>query len=404
MKSIKINKLALSCSLLPLALLSAGSHATELDAGVYIAPSLSYHTFGQDLRDDGFTLDNTIGAAFGLGYQFEENWAVEIAYHLDKETEDDHGNDADSGYVHFDGLYHFDNDIAENWSPYAVAGLGVRTYEIDAVDYKDFDIEFNAGAGLKYVFNSNFYFRTDVRLTYGAYDNDIGSLWNVGIVYIFGGSDFAKNSKYSLNDSLFGNKDKKSKPEEETPVVESEPITESEPAVEPAVVSAAAIQAAKTVATENIIDTDNDGVADEDDKCPDTLFGAKVDETGCYSADQDKEVEFKLNVTFKSGSTWLDKLSRIQIDELAHFLTVHNKVDVVIEGHSDSQGPDDMNKRLSQGRADSVVKYLIENHKIPASQITAIGYGEDKPIADNNTAEGRAENRRVMAKVTAKAK
>ena len=409
MSFIKTKKCALAVAIAPIALLSTGTTAAELDSGVYIAPSLSYHTFGKNIKAQGVDIDNASGFGISLGYQFEENWAAEFAFHKDGSTEDDDGNDADSEYFHIDGLYHFDNYEDTNWSPYAVAGVGIRTYDIDDAGFNNSDGEFNAGVGVKYAFNSNLYFRTDARLSYGIYDDDIGSLWNIGFVYIFGGSDFMKDSDFSLNDyfaEVCGDKDKnpmvKEKPE---PMAEPEAMAEPEPEPiaepEPAVVSAVPMQQAAPIEAANELDTDNDGVKDSMDKCPETLFGAKVDETGCYAIEQAEEVEFNLNVTFKSGSTWLDRLSREHVDELANFLTVHSEVKVVIEGYSDSQGPAIPNKNLSQGRADSVRDYLIKNHKIEATKITAVGYGEESPIADNATADGRTKNRRVMAKVTA---
>jgi len=69
-------------------------------------------------------------------------------------------------------------------------------------------------------------------------------------------------------------------------------------------------------------------------------------------------------------------------------------VEFVIEGHTDSQGREDMNKNLSQSRAESVLSALL-SRRVLTSGITAIGYGEEQPIADNDTEEGRAANRRI---------
>jgi OOP family OmpA-OmpF porin len=68
---------------------------------------------------------------------------------------------------------------------------------------------------------------------------------------------------------------------------------------------------------------------------------------------------------------------------------------VVIEGHTDSQGSDETNMRLSQERADAVRMYLVANQGLSASRATAVGYGEGRPIAPDGTAEGRAQNRRI---------
>jgi outer membrane protein OmpA-like peptidoglycan-associated protein len=76
-------------------------------------------------------------------------------------------------------------------------------------------------------------------------------------------------------------------------------------------------------------------------------------------------------------------------------LAVYPNSRIVIEGHTDSQGSDEANMRLSQERADAVRFYLIANQGIPAERITAVGYGENRPIASEATAEGRAQNRRI---------
>jgi outer membrane protein OmpA-like peptidoglycan-associated protein len=68
---------------------------------------------------------------------------------------------------------------------------------------------------------------------------------------------------------------------------------------------------------------------------------------------------------------------------------------IVVEGHTDSQGADNKNVNLSQDRADSVREYLIANLGLPADRVSSIGYGKTSPIANNDSADGRAQNRRI---------
>ena len=68
---------------------------------------------------------------------------------------------------------------------------------------------------------------------------------------------------------------------------------------------------------------------------------------------------------------------------------------VTVAGHTDSFGSDSGNFELSKRRAESVRQYLISNTRVPASQISAVGYGETRPVASNQTPEGRARNRRI---------
>lgn len=87
------------------------------------------------------------------------------------------------------------------------------------------------------------------------------------------------------------------------------------------------------------------------------------------------------------------------IDALANVMRDYPDLKVVIEGHTDSVGSDAYNKKLSQERANAVKKYMVDNAGIDAKRLKAIGYGEERPIASNSTAEGRAQNRRVEAAV-----
>ena len=82
---------------------------------------------------------------------------------------------------------------------------------------------------------------------------------------------------------------------------------------------------------------------------------------------------------------------------MADFLAEYITAKAVIEGHTDSQGSESYNQKLSFKRANSVRDYLIANYGIAPHRLTAEGYGESRPIADNKTAEGRQRNRRVVA-------
>lgn len=86
-----------------------------------------------------------------------------------------------------------------------------------------------------------------------------------------------------------------------------------------------------------------------------------------------------------------------RIKKVADYLERHPDVDAVIEGHTDSRGNDEYNRILSQRRASAVRQYLIDKFDVSPSRLSAKGYGEAKPIADNNTNEGRQRNRRVIA-------
>ncbi|MHB1117349.1 OmpA family protein [Sideroxydans sp.] len=95
-----------------------------------------------------------------------------------------------------------------------------------------------------------------------------------------------------------------------------------------------------------------------------------------------------------------DSIQRDDKEKLAvvgTFMKKYPKSTAVIEGHSDSVGASAYNQKLSQQRADSVVEYLVNDLKIDASRLSAIGYGDTRPIADNSTPEGQQANRRIGA-------
>jgi outer membrane protein OmpA-like peptidoglycan-associated protein len=204
-------------------------------------------------------------------------------------------------------------------------------------------------------------------------------------------------------------------------------------------------------------DADKDGIADIDDKCPGTLSGYKVDGNGC-TLDNDKdgivneedncpelagEMVFKgcpdsdgdgipdnedscplakgqksnkgcpeiakvdiqritviaSKIYFETNKADLKLISHSALDDLADILKRNELVNLTIEGHTDSDADDNYNMTLSQKRTESVKEYLISKG-ISRARLTAIGYGETRPIATNKTAAGKSKNRRVELKTS----
>lgn len=189
---------------------------------------------------------------------------------------------------------------------------------------------------------------------------------------------------------------------------------------------------AKVDATGCPSDTDRDGIADGLDKCPGTPRGATVDANGCpsdsdndgvydgvdrcantpreYAVDDDgcpipigdvgqrfldsKSVAF--NIEFASAKAEILPQSEADLDKVGEVLSDWPDAKVEIAGFTDSQGAESFNKTLSKNRADAVKKYLTTRYsKITPGNLTTKGNGESNPVADNNTPEGRAQNRRV---------
>jgi peptidoglycan-associated lipoprotein len=105
---------------------------------------------------------------------------------------------------------------------------------------------------------------------------------------------------------------------------------------------------------------------------------------------------------FKLGKADLPEDATGALDTMVSQLKGDKKaIWVEIEGHTDSTGDKAMNERLGLARAEAVKRYLYEHHQIPLHKINVISYGEEKPVAPNNTRAGRAQNRRVVIKVLA---
>ncbi|WP_372917197.1 OmpA family protein [Salegentibacter sp.] len=142
-------------------------------------------------------------------------------------------------------------------------------------------------------------------------------------------------------------------------------------------------------------DRDNDGVLDKDDECPDTP--GTVENDGC--PEPDVEVISELNeysktVLFDLNKATIRDESEEALQSIADIMEEYDNTIFHVEGHTDSTGSDEYNLQLSKERAASVKEWLQEAG-IPANRLTSEGYGESRPIATNNTAAGRQDNRRV---------
>jgi OmpA-OmpF porin, OOP family len=144
------------------------------------------------------------------------------------------------------------------------------------------------------------------------------------------------------------------------------------------------------------LDADGDGVPNAIDACPDTPPGFKVDERGCVLEQQ--TVTVLRSVSFEFDSSRLTADARRALDRVGAGLRGQPGMRVEIAGHTDALGSEAYNQRLSLARATAVRNFLTAIG-IDGSRLQVRGYGASQPVADNDTDDGRAENRRVEFKV-----
>jgi len=147
------------------------------------------------------------------------------------------------------------------------------------------------------------------------------------------------------------------------------------------------------------LDSDGDGVYDYLDKCPDTPRGLAVDNKGCPLPIKEK-VSIELQVQFDFDRAVIKPEFHDHLRGVANFLKTYPNTMVKLDGHADWTGPEAYNLGLSERRAESVKAYLVDKFGIAASRLTTRGYGESRPIASNETKEGRMQNRRVVAEIS----
>lgn len=237
-----------------------------------------------------------------------------------------------------------------NWRPFLVGGLGVTDF--DGRDNKVFDF----GAGLKYWLNDNWQLRSTLRGFNYLVDDQPDLDWGIdaSLVYFFGSGSNRSRSTASA------------------PSAPSRPTPTPTPQ-----------------------DSDRDGVVDADDQCPDTPRSYAVDADGCpIPVEEVARVELLVNFEFDRSEVQDRYLP--EIEQVANFMDQYPDTMVELEGHTDSVGTDAYNQALSQRRANAVRQVMIERFGVPASRVSAEGFGESQPVASNESAAGRAQNRRVI--------
>ncbi|MDP2340773.1 MAG: OmpA family protein [Deltaproteobacteria bacterium] len=155
-------------------------------------------------------------------------------------------------------------------------------------------------------------------------------------------------------------------------------------------------------------DTDGDGIGDAEDRCPtepETVNGIN-DEDGCPDKGASKvvltkdKIEILEKVFFDTGKAKIQQRSFNLLNQVASILKAHAEIThMLVEGHTDAQGSEHANLRLSGARANAVVEYLVAQG-VDRERLESQGFGESRPLEENNTAKGREANRRVEFSIT----
>jgi OOP family OmpA-OmpF porin len=322
---------------------------------------------GMNAFDSDRNLDDAATGSLGLGYVLSKDWTLEGFYQgFDADIDNGIGG-VDGRQLRLDALYHFAQLGDGSWRPFVLAGLGDQ--EFDGKGFKDNETFGNLGLGIKKQFSDSWLVRGDARTLYSFDEDETDYGVNVGLSYLFGGKKTAAE-KDSDMDGVFDSLDQC-----------------------PNTPAGAAVDSVGCP-----LDSDMDGVADYLDNCLNTPHGVKVNEEGCVLTSAE-DVSFDLSLRFDHDGDTIMSHNSADVDRVIRYLEVYPAADIVIEGHTDSSGPASYNKGLSERRADAMLNLLTGQYGIDAARLSAAGYGEERPIADNSTAEGRAANRRVVAKV-----
>lgn len=316
-----------------------------------------------------------------LGYRFNRNWSVQGWWERNNSNTELFG-DVDLNIAHAALRKHFYG--SSSFEPYV--GIGAGEFRAEPSSDSSTDYQETIGtleAGFQSLLHPHFILDVGMR-PYYAFDSE---RWDAEV---YAGLNFLIGATSS------GDDEEEQQEEQPAPVDNVVSDSDSDGVPDEQDQCSGTPAGAQVDATGCELDDDGDGVANSKDQCADTPSGALVDEAGCQKY-LDKDVKETLYVEFEHGKAEVTKASYPKLGNLAEEMRKYPSANLVLEGHTDSTGSAAFNKKLSKERADAVMRVLVDEYDIAAERVTTEGYGEEKPIADNGTSEGRAENRRVEA-------
>ena len=395
----------------------------EVRAGSFsVTPFIGGYVF----EGNEYDLKTTYTVGLRAGYNITQNLGMEGYFnYIPTEVKDAVDADVKIYGYGIEGLYHFMPE--KRFVPFLALGFGGIRYNPSGHDEMNkYSVDY--GAGLKFFLTDDIALRADVRHILPLNDQYNDLLVSFGINFAFGGKKvaLAKVDETPAPVEVIVDSDKDGVPDNfdkcpNTPFgvsVDKDgcPLDSDHDGVPDYLDKCSDTPAGLAVDKDGCsLDSDKDGVPDTFDKCPNTPAGAVVDKDGCSSEQKQEakvvvpeplreKVSIALNVEFDTAKAVIKKKYHDEIKKVADFMKAHPETNAVIEGHTDNvdrHNDPSRNIKLSQARADSIRQYLIDKFEINASRITAVGYGPSKPIASNDTEEGRKKNRRVQAVIEA---
>jgi OOP family OmpA-OmpF porin len=338
--------------------------ATDDAGAVYVSPMLQYH----ELDKDRVSKDN-FGGQIGLGYNLSNGFAVE--------ADANRANFSISGLTAEQRLTGYSLDVIKKFFPDSV----IRPYVLAGGGEMDDTLTKSPGT-----------FHTFLA------EAGVGVLTGLGDQTGSTRVQLRTEAKYRLefaSRGLYGPKD----PGDIVYGVGVQmefgaPVPPPPPPPPPKIVEVAApTPPPPPPPPPGPVDSDGDGVPDSIDQCPNTPKGDRVDAVGCTI----KDVINLQGVNFATGSADLIPTSDFVLSYAVRSLKKNPTLAIEVDGYTDNVGSQKKNLTLSQARAESVMQYL-QTHGV-TNQLTAKGYGKEDPIADNKTADGRLQNRRVSLKI-----
>lgn len=357
--------------------------------GIDISVGLPYVIFDEAQSRGEINVDDKVGDyQLGLGYRFDNPFGVELRFldsHSNIEGTDDQ---ADMFDLSVDGHYYFLED--DEIHPYLAAGVGHLRYDFPGNDSEETSV--NAGLGIKVKMVENLSLRMDYRLIRTLDYESNHNVVTLGLNYAFGGFPYNRP---------------KAKPVAPAPapivapVVET-PVDSDNDSVFDRDDVCPGTPAGISVDLQGCpLDGDSDGVSDGVDQCPNSIAGAKVNEVGC-AKELLKDINMRVEINFDNNSSVVKQQYFSEIEKVANTIRNYENVQVEIAGYTDSAGAESYNQSLSERRANAVADVLVNRTGITRSIVSATGYGEANPVATNATREGRAQNRRVVARIRAR--